>query len=47
MSAYREQMKNEYFKLHPQIQKQFDFSTQNKSEHHSYIFIIQTITPNS
>lgn len=29
MSAYKEQMMNEYFKLHPQIQKRFDFSTQN------------------
>lgn len=29
MSAYIQQMGDEFFKLHPQIQKRFDFSTEN------------------
>lgn len=29
MSAYKQQMGDEYLKLHPQIQKRFDFSTEN------------------
>jgi Domain of unknown function (DUF4166) len=29
MSAYKQQMGSEYEKLHPQIQKRFDFSTEN------------------
>ena len=29
ISAYKQQMGDEYFKLHPQIQKRFDFSTGN------------------
>ncbi len=30
MSVYREQMGNEYLKLHPEIQKRFNFSTENR-----------------
>jgi len=29
MSAYKQQMGDDYFKLHPEIQKRFDFSTEN------------------